>query len=57
MPEEEDDILDPTLRQYGGYTPLVRLFGEPIFALPHGETATSALEAARPNGTKQHAHT
>lgn len=31
VPEEEDDILDPTLRQYGGYTPLVRLFGEPIF--------------------------
>ncbi|TGJ85419.1 hypothetical protein E0Z10_g3377 [Xylaria hypoxylon] len=29
--EDEDDILDPTLRQYGMYTPLVRLFGEPIF--------------------------
>lgn len=31
VPEDEDDILDPTLRQYGGYTPLVRLFGEPVF--------------------------
>lgn len=31
VPEDEDDILDPTLRQYGGYTPLIRLFGEPIF--------------------------
>ncbi|KAG5948677.1 hypothetical protein E4U53_006183 [Claviceps sorghi] len=31
VPDNEDDILDPTLRQYGGYTPLVRLLGEPIF--------------------------
>ncbi|KAG5980612.1 hypothetical protein E4U55_003837 [Claviceps digitariae] len=31
VPDNEDDILDPTLRQYGGYTPLVKLFGEPIF--------------------------
>ena len=31
VPDDEDDILDPTLRQYGGYTPLVKLFGEPIF--------------------------
>lgn len=31
VPEDEDDILDPTLRQYGGYTPMVRLFGEPVF--------------------------
>ncbi|KAM4054560.1 rhoGEF domain-containing protein [Hirsutella rhossiliensis] len=31
VPDDEDDILDPTLRQYGGYTPLVRLFGEPVF--------------------------
>ena len=29
--EEEDDILDPTLRQYGMYTPLVKVFGEPVF--------------------------
>lgn len=31
VPEDEDDIIDPTLRQYGKYTPLVKLFGEPIF--------------------------
>ncbi|OAA48427.1 Rho guanyl nucleotide exchange factor [Metarhizium rileyi] len=31
VPDNEDDILDPTLRQYGGYTPLVKLFGEPVF--------------------------
>lgn len=31
VPEDEDDILDPTLRQYGMYTPLVKLFGEPVF--------------------------
>ncbi|KAI0600062.1 hypothetical protein F4775DRAFT_547824 [Biscogniauxia sp. FL1348] len=31
VPDDEDDILDPTVRQYGIYTPLVRLFGESIF--------------------------
>ncbi|KAL7932910.1 hypothetical protein V8C35DRAFT_65982 [Trichoderma chlorosporum] len=31
MPDDEDDIMDPTLRQYGLYTPLVKLFGEPVF--------------------------
>ncbi|KAH6856034.1 hypothetical protein B0I37DRAFT_67109 [Chaetomium sp. MPI-CAGE-AT-0009] len=31
VPDDEDDILDPTLRQYGGYAPLVKLFGEPVF--------------------------
>lgn len=31
VPDDEDDILDPTLRQYGGYTPLVKPFGEPVF--------------------------
>lgn len=31
VPTDEDDILDPTLRQYGMYTPLVRLWGEPVF--------------------------
>ncbi|KAI8689754.1 hypothetical protein NCS56_00239200 [Fusarium sp. Ph1] len=31
VPDDEDDILDPTLRQYGGYTPLVKLFGDPVF--------------------------
>ncbi|KAL2177698.1 uncharacterized protein P884DRAFT_259322 [Thermothelomyces heterothallicus CBS 202.75] len=29
--DDEDDVLDPTLRQYGGYAPLVKLFGEPVF--------------------------
>lgn len=45
VPDDEDDILDPTLRQYGMYTPLVRLWGEPVF-LP-----TSKLRRApsRPN--------
>ncbi|KAI1163719.1 hypothetical protein F5B18DRAFT_308238 [Nemania serpens] len=31
IPEDEDDILDPTLRQYGMYTPLIKLFGDPVF--------------------------
>ncbi|KAI0482211.1 hypothetical protein GGR56DRAFT_684782 [Xylariaceae sp. FL0804] len=31
LPEDEDDLMDPTLRQYGMYTPLVKLFGEPVF--------------------------
>ncbi|KAL7805420.1 hypothetical protein V8C26DRAFT_374036 [Trichoderma gracile] len=31
VPDDEDDIIDPTLRQYGPYTPLVKLFGEPVF--------------------------
>lgn len=31
VPDDEDDILDPTLRQYGGYTSLVKLLGEPVF--------------------------
>ncbi|KAM0253609.1 hypothetical protein ACHAQJ_007184 [Trichoderma viride] len=31
LPDDEDDIIDPTLRQYGNYTPLVKLFGEPVF--------------------------
>ena len=31
VPEDEDDIIDPSLRQYGMYTPFVKLFGEPVF--------------------------
>ncbi|KAL2153666.1 hypothetical protein VTH82DRAFT_4821 [Thermothelomyces myriococcoides] len=31
VPDDEDDVFDPTLRQYGGYAPLVKLFGEPVF--------------------------
>lgn len=29
--DDGDDMLDPTLRQYAGYAPLVKLFGEPVF--------------------------
>ncbi|WYZ45945.1 hypothetical protein EsH8_IX_000170 [Colletotrichum jinshuiense] len=29
--EDEEDFLDPTLRQYGGYMSLVKLLGEPVF--------------------------
>lgn len=31
VPDDEDDIIDPTLRQYGGYKPLVQLLGDPVF--------------------------
>lgn len=31
VPDDEDDILDPTLRQYGGYTPLVKLLANRCF--------------------------
>ncbi|KAH8912929.1 hypothetical protein BR93DRAFT_948993 [Coniochaeta sp. PMI_546] len=31
IPEDEDDIIDPSLRQYGMYTSIVKLFGEPVF--------------------------
>ncbi|TQS32068.1 hypothetical protein Golomagni_07627, partial [Golovinomyces magnicellulatus] len=31
VPDNEDDMLDPTLRQYGGYTPLVRVLGQAVF--------------------------
>ncbi|KAK7997202.1 hypothetical protein PG989_005242 [Apiospora arundinis] len=31
FPEDEDEFMDPTLRQYGMYTPLIKLFGEPMF--------------------------
>lgn len=31
IPEDEEDLMDPTLRQYGMYAPLVKLFGEPVF--------------------------
>ncbi|ROW05841.1 hypothetical protein VMCG_05316 [Cytospora schulzeri] len=31
VPEDEDDLLDPTLRQYGMYSPLVKMWGEPVF--------------------------
>ncbi|KAF8861700.1 hypothetical protein BDZ45DRAFT_799876 [Acephala macrosclerotiorum] len=31
MDEDEDALLDPTLKQYGEYAPLVKLFGEVAF--------------------------
>ncbi|KAJ2907316.1 hypothetical protein MKZ38_003172 [Zalerion maritima] len=31
IPEDEDDLFDPSLRQYGGYSGLVKLFGDPVF--------------------------
>ncbi|KAI1821647.1 hypothetical protein F4861DRAFT_446410 [Xylaria intraflava] len=51
VPEEEDDILDPTLRQYGVYTPLVRLFGEPIF-LPTARLRRAPSKPSTLNRTK-----
>ncbi|KAI1104065.1 hypothetical protein F4804DRAFT_205712 [Jackrogersella minutella] len=51
VPEDEDDILDPTLRQYGMYTPLVKLFGEPVFLptarLRRAPSKPSALNRTR----------
>ncbi|RWA09699.1 hypothetical protein EKO27_g5400 [Xylaria grammica] len=51
VPEDEDDILDPTLRQYGMYTPLVRLFGEPIF-LPTTRLRRAPSKPSALNRTK-----
>lgn len=31
IPEDEGDLIEPSLRQYGMYTPFVKLFGEPVF--------------------------
>lgn len=49
--EDEDDILDPTLRQYGMYTPLVRLFGEPMF-LPTSRLRRAPSKPSVLNRTK-----
>ncbi|KAI0515319.1 hypothetical protein F5B22DRAFT_198394 [Xylaria bambusicola] len=51
VPEDEDDILDPTLRQYGMYTPLVKLFGEPIF-LPTTRLRRAPSKPSALNRTK-----
>ncbi|KAF2973055.1 hypothetical protein GQX73_g583 [Xylaria multiplex] len=51
VPEDEDDILDPTLRQYGIYTPLIRLFGEPIF-LPTTRLRRAPSKPSALNRTK-----
>lgn len=49
--EDEADILDPTLRQYGMYSPLIRLFGEPVFLptsrLRRAPSKPSALNRTR----------
>ncbi|KAJ8121137.1 hypothetical protein ONZ43_g2335 [Nemania bipapillata] len=51
IPEDEDDILDPTLRQYGIYSPLVKLFGEPVF-LPTTRLRRAPSKPSALNRTK-----
>jgi len=51
VPDDEDDILDPTLRQYGMYTPLIKLFGEPIF-LPTARLRRAPSKPSALNRTK-----
>ncbi|KAK4098295.1 hypothetical protein N658DRAFT_509634 [Parathielavia hyrcaniae] len=51
MPDDEDDMPDPTLRQYGGYTPLVKLFGEPVF-LPTSKLRRAPSRPTSLNRTK-----
>ncbi|KAI1779666.1 hypothetical protein F4818DRAFT_400128 [Hypoxylon cercidicola] len=51
VPEDEDDILDPTLRQYGMYTPLIKLFGEPVF-LPTARLRRAPSKPSALNRTK-----
>ncbi|KAI1169902.1 hypothetical protein F4777DRAFT_159518 [Nemania sp. FL0916] len=51
VPEDEDDIMDPTLRQYGMYTPLVKLLGEPIF-LPTARLRRAPSKPSALNRTK-----
>ncbi|KAI0175841.1 hypothetical protein GGR52DRAFT_332170 [Hypoxylon sp. FL1284] len=59
VPEDEDDILDPTLRQYGMYTPLIKLFGEPVFLptarLRRAPSKPSALNRTRSFSKEQKA--
>ncbi|AEO66338.1 uncharacterized protein THITE_2114372 [Thermothielavioides terrestris NRRL 8126] len=49
--EDEDDVLDPTLRQYGGYAPFVKLFGEPVF-LPTSKLRRAPSRPTSLNRTK-----
>ncbi|KAI0193135.1 hypothetical protein F4808DRAFT_359213 [Astrocystis sublimbata] len=51
VPEDEDDILDPTLRQYTAYTPLVKFFGESIF-LPTTRLRRAPSKPSALNRTK-----
>ncbi|KAL8411084.1 hypothetical protein RB596_000651 [Gaeumannomyces avenae] len=53
MPEDEDDILDPTLRQYGTYTALVKLFGEPVF-LPTSKLRRAPSKPSSLNRSKSY---
>lgn len=50
-PEDEEDIMDPTLRQYGIYTPLIKLFGEPVF-LPTSKLRRAPSKPSALNRTK-----
>ncbi|KAI1809232.1 hypothetical protein GGS20DRAFT_572862 [Poronia punctata] len=49
--DDEDDIMDPTLRQYGMYTPLIKLFGEPMF-LPTARLRRAPSKPSALNRTK-----
>ncbi|EMR61633.1 putative rho guanyl nucleotide exchange factor protein [Eutypa lata UCREL1] len=51
LPEDEEDIMDPTLRQYGNYTPLIKLFGEPIF-LPTSKLRRAPSKPSALNRTR-----
>ncbi|KAI0193414.1 hypothetical protein EV127DRAFT_16888 [Xylaria flabelliformis] len=51
VPDDEDDILDPTLRQYRTYTPLVKFFGESIF-LPTSRLRRAPSKPSALNRTK-----
>ncbi|PHH66781.1 hypothetical protein CDD81_5913 [Ophiocordyceps australis] len=51
VPDDEADILDPTLRQYLGYSPLVKLFGEPVF-LPTTKLRRAPSKPTSLNRTK-----
>ncbi|KAM7215962.1 hypothetical protein V8F06_008625 [Rhypophila decipiens] len=55
VPDDEDDILDPTLRQYGGYTPLVKVFGEPVF-LPTSRLRRAPSRPTSLNRSKSFSH-
>jgi hypothetical protein len=49
--EDDDGSHDPTLRQYGQYAPLVKLFGEPAF-LPTSKLRRAPSKASNLNRTR-----
>ncbi|TAQ91665.1 hypothetical protein B7494_g118 [Chlorociboria aeruginascens] len=51
MDSEDDEFLDPTLKQYGSYAPLVRLFGEGAF-LPTSKLRRAPSRPTSLNRTK-----